>query len=243
LDFIRETHVGEDRRNTVFRRKVVFLEYFLILLALAMFIFSFWILLPASMYSFWPMPKSFFHKNPALVLNRKLDQEIQEFSKIIESINFVKIGIKVEKPHLWRKAQREISLASQQNQTFASIFTQNNKVYYYFYTPFTDGHVVLTANGVFPAITTDNLLQSAVAGSEPVDLMEIHKKQVEQFIMKGSRPFNIFDQESRIKATYQYYELPIIRNKIRKIGLTSLAFFLIGCYPFFDILRSIIFEA
>jgi hypothetical protein len=213
------------------------LEYFFIILALVMLIFAFWILLPVSLYSFWPRPKSFFHKNPEFILNSKLDQEIQEISKIIESLDFVKIGIKVEKPHLWQKAICELNLASLQNRTFASVFTQKNKICYYFYTPFTDGRVVLTANSLFPAITTDNLLQSAIAVSGPIDLMEIHKKRVEQFIMKGYQPYNIFDQESRIKATNQYYDVPLIRNKIRKIGLISLAFFLLGCLPFLDILR------
>jgi hypothetical protein len=119
-------------------------------------------------------------------------------------LGFSIIGIKVEKPHLWRKAIYELNLASKTYPAFANIFMYGKQVYYYFYTPFLDGHTVLTANGIFPAITSDKLLQSVVAVTGVENLLAIHTKQIEQFVSKDFRPYEIFDQESRIKATYNY---------------------------------------
>ncbi len=188
------------------------------------------------MYLIMPRPKCYFHKNPDKLINKKKKQEVQELIDKIEVLGFIKIGIKIEKAPLWGKAVQEVALASKKDKVFASVFVRRGKVFCYYYTPFVDGQAVLTANGAFPAITSDELLLSAIASAKPEDLLAMHHKQVEAFYGKGFSPYQDYTQDSRVKATYQYYNTKPIRKYMRLAGLVSLLVFIFGCYPFINLI-------
>jgi hypothetical protein len=204
----------------------------LLVLAFILFALCVWKFLPRSLLIIRPGTNSYFRKHSDTIISEKYNEAIQKTAGEIETLGFIRLGIKVEKLPLWEKTINELALACTKEQTFASISVVNNKVIYYFYTPFTNGRVVLTANGAFPAITVDDILQSAVASAEPEDLLTIHRKRIETFSSKGSQPYEFYDQESRIKATHQYYKTPTVRKMMRLSGLLYLFIFLIiGCLP------------
>lgn len=218
------------------------MTYIILFLAPVVFVFCIWKILPRSLYAIRPRPNCHFHKNPDTLINIKKKQAVQNLVGEIEALGFIKLGIKVEKPPLWEKAIKEVALASTKEQTFASIFVRRSEVTYYYYTPFIDGRAVLTSSGAFPAITSNELLQSAIASTNPEDLLAVHRKQLQAFCSKGFQPYQDYTQDSRVKATYQYYDAAPVRKHMRLSGLVLLVIVIIGCYPFVDLIIRLFIE-
>ena len=219
------------------------MTYIILFLAPIVFVFCIWKVLPLSLLIILPRPNSRFHKDPDALISKRKKQLIKEITEKIEALGFIRLGIKVEKPPLWAKAVKELTLASIKEQTFASIFIRKNEVIYYYYTPFIDGRAVLTSSGAFTAITANGLLQSAIASTAPEDILAVHQKQVGVFCSKGSQPYQDYTQDSRIKATNQYYNIPQVRKRMRLYGLAALVIVIIGCYPFVDLVIRFLSES
>ncbi len=196
------------------------------------FVWCLWVCLPRGFFLIMPAPRCRFLKDPGARVSRSQEQATRDLVASIESLGFSQLGVRVEKPPLWAAGIRGFSLASAREQAFASIAVIRRQVVYYFYTPFNDGKVVLTANAAFPVMNGDQIRQSAIAASGPLDLLAAHHKLVEDFRSQGSVPYSDYTQDSRIRATYQYYKVDAVRRRMRWAGLSWLVVTILGCYPF-----------
>ena len=93
----------------------------------------------------------------------------------LKTLGFSPIGVKVEQRLLWGSIS-DLSLASNIAHMFASITVINSKTLYYFFTPFTGGQAVLTANDGFPAVHTEDFIQSTANTVTPSELLAIHQR-------------------------------------------------------------------
>jgi len=148
--------------------------------------------------------------------------EIQDLANTLESIDFTFIGIKSEQLNLPIDPVQEISFASHKRKVFASIFTRGKKVVYYFYTPFIDGSIALTANTSFVEREADKFSIKTVNSAKPEDVIKVHQERVQAFINVGSEPFKEYTQESRLQATELFYASDGSRKYMQSIGLRNL---------------------
>jgi hypothetical protein len=65
--------------------------------------------------------------------------------------------------------------------------------------------VLLTANGSFPEVDTDNFRTLNVPNGSPLEVLQKHRDVLREFIERGSSPYSAFTQETRIQATHQFY--------------------------------------
>ena len=194
-------------------------------------IIGIWYFLPRCIYLFRPSAtQSHFRERPSAKIVER--EDVQKLISELKANNFEYIGIKVEKPLLWRPLVEEVSLRSIEAQTFASIFINKRKARYYFFTPFTEGQIVLTTNSSFPIVNNDEIIQSRVALDEPKQVLTIHRNCVDLFIEKGHTPFKEYTKQTRIDATNMYYGSNFVRKHMRTLGVISLIFFLVSCLFF-----------
>jgi hypothetical protein len=217
------------------------LDYIFIFLTIVIFAFSALELLPIGLYIIWPKPRLYYDKSHDNIWGKTKTKELQELYEKFEALGFVKLGIKVEKPPLWEKAIKSIELTSTKEMSFASISIVRNQVYFYFYTPFIDGRGVLTSNGVFPTMRSDQLLQLSISSLSPEDVLEFHRKQIEIFTAKNAQPYSEYTQETLIKAFHQYYNTKVIRDKMRSIALIPLIVFFISTFYFIYMITHLFF--
>jgi hypothetical protein len=147
---------------------------------------------------------------------------IQDLANNLESIDFTFIGIKSEQLNLPIDPVQEVSFASHKKKSFVSILTRGKKVVYYFYTPFTDGSIVLTANTSFAEREADKFSIKTVKSANLADLINVHQERVQAFINVGSEPFQKYTQETRLRATELFYASEGSRKYMQSIGLRSL---------------------
>jgi hypothetical protein len=150
----------------------------------------------------------------------------------IESLGFSKLGVMVEKQPLWAKGSRELSLASAAQKTFASVGLRHNQPSYFFYTPYTGGQIVITAYNAFRHLQRDDFMTTVVYSEDPGETLEVHKKQVEEFINKGFNPYKEYTRDSLVQATVQYYHSSYPRQQLRTAGIFNLLFFLLIVFVF-----------
>lgn len=144
----------------------------------------------------------------------------------IEALGFTQLGFMMDKPPLWAKGSREIVLASSTEKTFASIGLRRNKLSYFFYTPFNGGQVVITAynafrNNILPEFVTTVVYERGVE-----EMLNLHRKQVEEFRGKGFIPYQDYSRESLLKATRSFYNSPLPSRQLRTAGMINLLIYL-----------------
>jgi hypothetical protein len=199
---------------------------------LVILIFTIWYFLPICVYIFFPNSvRSYFKENDNSIITER--EDLQNIISKIKALGFEYIGIKVEKPPLWRAPIQEIALGSIEALSFASVFYRGKKVVYYFFTPFHDGQIVLTANMGFSQINQDDVIQFSTAIEEPSKSLEEHKKNIVSFIVKGYSPFTEYTEQTRIDATNLYYKSKIIKSQMQTRGVTALVLLLIATALFF----------
>ena len=142
--------------------------------------------------------------------------EVRRMASDMEHLGFHLIGTKVERLPLWGGKLRELSLASTDLLAFASIYVSRSKPIYYFYTPFSGGGVVLTANDLFRKVKGPDFIQTVVPYSNPEKVLAEHQEHVQGFINKGLIPFQQYTGETRVEATYHYYSSHT-ENRSRRI--------------------------
>jgi hypothetical protein len=215
-------------------------DWIMLAISVGLMIYGGWKFFPRSLYIFRLGPHTYFDKNVDTPVTKMHQETVQHLSEQLEALGFLKLGIKIEKPPLWEKAGRELAFASIKARAFASIFVIKNKTTCYFYTPFSEGQVVLTANDGFTGVATGNFMQSVVASADLEELLGIHQKRVEAFCTKGFTTFQEYTRETRIIATSQYYNSHQVRRLMRTSGAMYLMLFLIFCLPFFTVLPNIL---
>jgi hypothetical protein len=197
-----------------------------------LFLYGVWKLLPRSIYLFSPGATHFYfdvNRNKSAQLFQQDD--LRAIANQLEALGFYQIGIKVEHPPLWG-SNSELSFADGNVHAFASISVSNGRPVYYFFTPFTSGQAVLTANTNFPAANAPDILQATLANGKPVELLALHQRHVKEYTKRGFTPFIEYNKQTRLEATSLYYKLKTVQKKMRLLGAVHLFFLLIICLPF-----------
>jgi hypothetical protein len=149
---------------------------------------------------------------------------VQPVAEKIESLGFNRLGILSEKPVLWGKGFREISLASKAVLSFASVGFRGYKPSYFFYTAFTDGQIVITSYNAFRKLNKPDLITTVVNKDDPAEMLDMHKKQVENQVSEGWIPFREYNREDAIKATQMYYNASYPKMQLRTAAISNLLF-------------------
>jgi len=126
----------------------------------------------------------------------------------LQELGFFLLGVKVEKLPLWGRAYREVALASQEAETYASIVLHGDgsPASLYFYTPFQSGGMVFTRNYA-PAseAESERLSVKNVPTQNFKEILESHEYRLRVFKERGLVPLAGFSQQARIEATRAFY--------------------------------------
>jgi hypothetical protein len=184
--------------------------------------------------------KLYFEEFTQEPLGTERQETLRPVIEKLEILGFSMLGMMVEKPPLWAHETREIAMASASNKIFASIGLRRNNPSYFLYTPFAGGEVVITAHNSFRDYFKDDFATAVVNSGDLEEMLEVHKKQVENFIEKGRTPYQEYTRESFIRATNLYYSSPYPRKKLRVAGIINLLFFLFLIFLFAIFFRAAI---
>ncbi|CAG0936029.1 hypothetical protein TFLX_04890 [Thermoflexales bacterium] len=197
------------------------------------------LIIPVLLYLIWiswgSLPRLIFALDPSRLRYQFVDMSDEEpaattvnrFSEIVgqlQQLGFRRLGLKTEKLPLWSSTIYEISLASPDHHAFASLIKDPKRCVYYFYTPFTNGAILLTAGSgaAFPAIQREDCVQQVSVYDSPELVLAAHQEQLQHFTATGLVPCSSYTQESRLDATRQYYAAPAIRRIARQRGIFEL---------------------
>jgi hypothetical protein len=86
---------------------------------------------------------------------------------------------------------------------------------YFYYTPFTDGSVLLTANGAFRPTNKKGYFVQTVPSGSPSTLLAAHQERQRFFMAQGLVPFSEYTPASRLEATRLFYANRSVRNVVR----------------------------
>ena len=205
-----------------------------------LFVFVIFWLLPLGLLILFPFPRSHYDTNPDKPITKNYTNSVYELTQKIEALGFLKLGRKIERQlssFLWFNPQYFYDFASYKDLSFASVLVHRKKAYYYFYTPFSEGPCILTANDGFIPVESSDLIISVVP-TEPEELLLIHKKRVESLISADYTPYHEYTKEARLQATSQYYKSPTVIKRTRQPGvilfiLSAFIVFIIWTWYFF----------
>jgi hypothetical protein len=216
------------------------IDWIMFVIAAGVMLYGVWKFLPGGLYLFFPSGvRSHFDANNTYSQEFLQQGNVNFLVEQLKAMGFLPIGVKIEQRPLWGSIS-DLSLASNTAHTFASITVINSKTLYYFFTPFSGGQAVLTANDGFAAVHTEDFIQSTANTVTPSDLLAIHQRYVDEFRKKGFTPFSEFNQQSRLDATSLYYKINAVRGRMRKNGATYFILFLLFCFPFFYIIFNVL---
>jgi hypothetical protein len=208
------------------------LDLVMFVITAGVMLYGVWKFLPGAIYLFLPGGvRSHFDTRNAYSQEFLQQRNVRTITEQIQALGFLPIGVKIEQRPLWGSIS-DLSLASNRAYAFASITVINSKTLYYFFTPFSGGQAVLTANDGFPTVNTGDFLQSSINMTSPADLLAIHQKNVDEFRKKGFSPFSDYTQQARLDATSLYYKISSVRGRMRQNGATYFILFLLFCFPF-----------
>jgi hypothetical protein len=196
--------------------------------------------IPVLLYLIWlswqMFPVLAFALNPSAIRYQFVDMpdetpisatasQVDELIRQLQQLGFRRLGLKAEKLPLWSNTLYEISLANSDVRAFASIVRDPKRCIYYFFTPFTDGTILLTAGkgAAFPPIQSEDCLQQVSTDNSPGQVLAVHQEQLQRLTAKGLAPFYSYTQESRLEATRQYYAAPSIQRLARRQGIAALS--------------------
>ncbi len=171
--------------------------------------------------------KLYFEDQLQAPISEEKREKIQPVIEKMEALGFSLLGFMVDKAPLWAKGSRELVLANSAEKTLASIGFRGNKPSYFFYTPFTGGQMVITAYNAFRYYQSPDLVTEVVSTEDIGEMLQTHKKQVDEFVGRGYTPFNDFSRDSAVKATDLYYRSPAPLQRLRVAGAINLGFLLL----------------
>jgi hypothetical protein len=145
----------------------------------------------------------------------------------LEALGFTQLGLMVEKTPLWGKGSRELVMVSSKDRIIAILGLRGPLLSYYFYTPFEDGQVVVTAHNCFKNFVKPDFVTSEIKSGDLDEMLESHQKDVADFVAKGYVPFHEYSRESVIMATNLYYQSPYPSMQLRYAGGINVIFFLL----------------
>lgn len=167
-----------------------------------------------------------FAGGPEAVTDGDFTPETQMLVNELQDLGFKPVGIKRE---WWpfRPKSRALTLASPEARAFADIYRLGPSPHMYFYTPFTDGAVVLTNDLDHMSVQTDSFVRTGIRDGAPAALLEHHGKHVREMAERGHAPLDRFDQETRLAATHSYYARSETRELLGQLAVKFLVTVLI----------------
>ncbi len=161
--------------------------------------------------------------------------------KELESLGFSRLGLKKEKLPLWGKAGWEMATACHGANAFASVvLTETGDPYIvYFYTLFPEGAFVYTRQqSSLPQLESQDISVKNIPSLNLDELFRSHAERVEGFQRQGRHPLAAGSPESRIEATYRFYESGFARKIIGTTAVLSSIPYLLVAYLFYYIGRK-----
>ncbi|HSD83323.1 MAG TPA: hypothetical protein VLG46_05670 [Anaerolineae bacterium] len=205
------------------------LFYLLTVPVLLYFIWTAWRIFPALVFAFNPTGGQYqFIDMSDEDLSSRAANRISEILSQLQQLGFRRLGTKSEKSSRWSDTLYEFSLANPDLHAFASLVKDPKRCVYYFYTPFTDGTILLTAGkgAAFPTIQRQDCVQRVSAYDNPDRVLADHQEQLQRFTAIGLAPFYSYTQESRLEATRQYYAAPAIQHLAHRLGILGVIYLL-----------------
>ena len=198
------------------------------IILLVIVIFQFRTLIPRILSFLQPGNRHlYFEDNPQPPIDELRREMIRPIIEKMEALGFKQLGIMVDKPPLWAKGTREITLASNDRKVFASVGFRSLKPSYFFYTPFSGGQVVITGHNSFRNFHKDDFVTSVFSEDDMGEMLAVHQNQVKEFVNKGFTPFGDYTRETVIEATNLYYRAPHPLRQLRIAGIINLLFILL----------------
>jgi hypothetical protein len=159
--------------------------------------------------------------------NMAYHPKLQDLVAALEALGFMPFGVLSEKPLIGR-AVKSLSLGSVLAKAFASLTLIKGKAVYFYYTPFTDGSVLLTANGGFRPTDRPGYFVQILPSGNPSTLLAAHQERQRYFVAQGLAPMRDYTFQSRLEATRQFYANPSVRRVLRLSMLQSCAMTLVN---------------
>lgn len=155
-----------------------------------------------------------------------LDTPHREVCDTLIDLGFHLLGCKTETPAVG-PTLREVAFADPDRRTFAAVHgLDRGEPNAYFYTPFRDGAVVLTADREMEPVKGPGFVHQGAAGRSLEAVLAAHLKTVKKIEAQGHEPFTRFDRKARLKATDLYYARPeatALQRKLRRKALGNFA--------------------
>jgi hypothetical protein len=188
--------------------------------------------LPKAIRLFRPkLQDVYFEEDHHLELPDDLKEEVENCVNKLKTKGFSPIGTRIEKSLIWGSPQRELNLVSEADHIFACVYVERKMLKYYFYTPFSDGGIVISSFLAYKNRDKNGLCIYASKKDDLEEILNTHKMNVRNFIEKGFIPYKEYTWQSRLKATYLYYKNPFIRKDQFRTDLASLAILVICIIP------------
>lgn len=167
-----------------------------------------------------------FAAGPEAVTGGEFSPETQQLIGQLQDLGFKPVGIKRE---WWpfRPKSRALTFASQEARAFADIDWLGPSPHMYFYTPFTDGAVVLTNDHDQMSMAKDGFVRTGIRDGAPAALLEYHGKRLREMAERGHLPLDRFDQQTRLEATHSYYARSETRELFGQLAVKFLLTLLI----------------
>jgi hypothetical protein len=179
----------------------------------------------------------YFEDEAAQPINETRQAALQPTIEKMEALGFKRLGLMVEKYPLWAGLTRELTMVSPNDHIIASLGFRRNSPSYFFYTPFDEGGVVITSHNSFRDFKREGFSTFVVASGEPAEMLESHKKTVEEFVNTGYTPYSEYTQEAVIRATNQYYDSPYPKQQLRLAGMFNLLFLVLCLFLLAVVIR------
>jgi hypothetical protein len=164
-----------------------------------------------------------FENGPKALERHASTAAVRELLERLKQLAFTPLGVKIEYWPFGSKI-RELALGSREARSFASIPVVKHlpQLYYYYYTPFEDGAIALTANGLFHSTERSDYIISVIPGTTPRELLLMHEEAVSKLTGAGHRPLREYTQESRLEATGLFHASIHSKRRLRFAGFVSL---------------------
>lgn len=136
-------------------------------------------------------------------------------------LGFKPVGTKYEKPPLWSKAIEAVIYQKMETAEFVVVVVGGFGLKYFVESLYTDGQIVLTANGSFGYVDTNEIIQMSVRSGVLEEILDIHREHANKYISKGNTPIINATGDDITKYTQIYYNLPSSQRRMRFIGAVN----------------------
>jgi hypothetical protein len=137
----------------------------------------------------------------------------------LQELGFSLLGVKLEKLPLWGGTYREVALASEEAEAYASIGLRKDgrPRGLYFYTPLRDAGMVFTRNRALGGeAESERLSVKNVPTQNFKEILDSHQQRLRVLKERGLVPSVGLSQQARIEATRAFYASGYARRRLAR---------------------------